>query len=198
MTENKNIQMEGHILITDRDTGEVVLQKKNAINFINMSEAIALSLTNKGLGTIRHMVFGNGASTVSGIGAITYYPPDVNSADSKLHNQTYSKIVDATDPNVLGAGNEATRAGNFMTVQKPGTNTPYADIVVTCTLGQNEPTGQDPMDNATSMNTQFTFDEIGLVSTGGKLLTHVIFSPIQKSANRVFEIEYTIRVLMVA
>ena len=46
----------------------------------------------------------------------------------------------------------------------------------------------------------FIFDEIGLKSkaaTGrntGLLLTHVVFHPVQKSANRLIQVIYTIRV----
>jgi len=48
------------------------------------------------------------------------------------------------------------------------------------------------------MNGNFVFDELGLVSytpSGtGKLLTHVVFHPVQKSLNRLLQIDYTIRV----
>ena len=42
------------------------------------------------------------------------------------------------------------------------------------------------------------FDELGLKSYNpdgiGKLLTHVVFHPVQKSLNRLLQIDYTIRV----
>ena len=44
----------------------------------------------------------------------------------------------------------------------------------------------------------FVFDELGLKSYDpngtGKLLTHVVFHPVQKSLNRLLQIDYTVRV----
>ena len=48
------------------------------------------------------------------------------------------------------------------------------------------------------MESDFIFDELGLRSYSadgtGKLLTHVVFHPVQKSLNRLLQIDYTIRV----
>ena len=44
------------------------------------------------------------------------------------------------------------------------------------------------------MQGEFVFDELGLISESGKLLTHVIFSPVQKSLNRLIQIDYTVRI----
>ena len=33
LNENSNVKVEGHVLITDVDSGEVLLDKYNAINF---------------------------------------------------------------------------------------------------------------------------------------------------------------------
>ena len=77
-----------------------------------------------------------------------------------------------------------------------GTN--YTDIVVSCLLDYGEPSGQDAVDNATNADSLYVFDELGLVSYSpsgqGRLLTHVIFHPVQKSQNRIIEIVYTVRI----
>ena len=78
------------------------------------------------------------------------------------------------------------------------TGTNYTDIVVSCLLDYGEPEGQDAFDTAADTEQQFVFDELGLVgysATGtGRLLTHVIFHPVQKSLNRLIQIDYTVRV----
>ena len=77
-----------------------------------------------------------------------------------------------------------------------GTN--YTDIIVQCLLDYGEPNGQEANDTATDTENQYVFDELGLVSyspTGtGRLLTHVVFHPVQKSLNRLIQIDYTVRV----
>jgi len=77
----------------------------------------------------------------------------------------------------------------------------YTDIVVTCTLDYGEPTGQAAFDNTTNFNGDYVFDELGLKSWEGtenggtnKLLTHVVFHPVQKSLNRLIQIDYTLRI----
>ena len=65
-------------------------------------------------------------------------------------------------------------------------------------LDYGEPTGQDAFDTATNPDSLYVFDELGLRSydpTGqGRLITHVIFHPVQKSLNRLIQIDYTVRV----
>ena len=72
-----------------------------------------------------------------------------------------------------------------------------------CLLDYSEPPDQGSFDNGTQMESAFTFDEIGLLSYNGtdssgnemtKLLTHVIFHPVQKSLNRQIQVDYTIRI----
>jgi hypothetical protein len=74
----------------------------------------------------------------------------------------------------------------------------YSDIIISCLLDYGEPDGQDAFDNSQDMSGNFVFDELGLRSYSdsgiGKLLTHVIFHPVQKSLNRLLQIDYTIRV----
>ena len=66
-------------------------------------------------------------------------------------------------------------------------------------LDYGEPNSQAAFDNTSNFNDTYTFDELGLRSwTGtvdtGKLLTHVVFHPVQKSLNRLIQIDYTVRI----
>ena len=189
-------KMTGHVLIRDLESGDVLMDKFNSINYENMSEALGLSLANDPRGHIHEMVFGNGASTVSGTGAITYFPSNSTGTDAALYNQTFRKLVDDKSP--LMASQD--RLKNKITVQHTA-NSLYSDIVVLCTLDYSEPSGQESFDNSTDTESNFIFDELGLKSFdseagAGKLLTHVVFHPIQKSLNRVIEIIYTLRIYM--
>jgi hypothetical protein len=89
-------KIEGFIKIHDPVSGEVIVDKKNAINYENMSEAIADTLSSRGYGEIYQMAFGNGGASVDQTGVITYLPPNVTGQNAALYNQTYAKIVDDT------------------------------------------------------------------------------------------------------
>lgn len=179
--------IKGHITIKDPATGEIIVDKDNAIHYENISEAMANALTNRGTGYIERMVFGNGATAVDTTGVVTYLPTNTTGADSQLYNQTYSKIVDDTSASNL----DSTR--NYIRVRHtPGTI--YTDIFVTCLLDYTEPAGQAAFDNAVSLQGTYVFDELGLLSSDGKLLTHVVFHPIQKALNRLIQIDYTLRI----
>lgn len=196
LIDNSHSKMVGHVLIRDAETGEVLCDKMNAINYENMSEALGLALANDARGHIHEMVFGNGASTTSGTGAITYFPPNATGTDAQLYNQTFRKLIDDKSPLMT----MSERAKNKITVQHSAYSL-YSDIVVLCTLDYNEPAGQEAFDDATDTEGDFVFDELGLKAFdpeqgAGKLLTHVVFHPIQKSLNRIIEIVYTLRIYM--
>lgn len=183
-----NIKIEGFIKIFDRDTNEIILEKKNAVNFENMSVAIAKSLISNSSGNFYSMAFGNGGTVVNATGDITYMTPNTTGTDATLYNQTYIKS------NICGV-NTTYDPDNTTEANHIG-GTSYSDIIITSTLGYNEPSDQLAIDNNSGTD-KYTFCEIGILSNDGKLLTHVIFSPLSKSLQRQISIEYTIRISLV-
>jgi hypothetical protein len=189
-------KVEGFLKIYDPNNGEIFVEKKNAINYENMSEAIADSLSSRGYGQIYEMAFGNGAASIDETGVITYLPPNTTGQNAALYNQTYEKIVDDTSVFNL----DPTR--NKMTVLHSA-GLLYSDILVQCLLDYGQPAGQAAFDNSTSINSDYIFDELGLLANYGtdangdtitRLLTHVVFHPVQKSLNRQIQIDYTVRI----
>ena len=181
---------EGHIKIWYPETGEVAIDKRNAIHYENMSIAMVQSLSNQGKGTIYQMAFGSGGTTVDPTGLITYLTPNTIGTNSSLYNQTYYKIIDQNATENLDP------ARNKMEIRHVSGAT-YSDILISCLLDYGEPLGQEAFDNSVDMDGNFVFDELGLKSYNpdgeGKLLTHVVFHPVQKSLNRLLQIDYTIR-----
>lgn len=192
LREKGGVLMEGHIRIFDPDSGEEFVNKRNAIHYENMSEALALSVANKTTGFIHEMAFGNGGTNVDPTGVITYLPANSSGQNASLYNQTYYKVVDDSSSLNTDAGR------NKLTVSHVSGQV-YTDIVVSCLLDYGEPNDQQAFDNTSNFNDTYTFDELGLKSwigtvNTGKLLTHVIFHPVQKSLNRLIQIDYTIRI----
>jgi len=187
MLDKTNTIIQGHIKITDPSTGEVFIDKDNAIHYENMSEALAQSLANKGLGIITNMAFGNGATAVDGTGIITYLPTNTFGQTATLYNQTYQKVVDNT------SALNTDPARNYIQVRHtPGLI--YTDLFISCYLDYAEPTGQSAFDNSSTMQGTYVFDELGLISSSGRLLSHVVFHPVQKALNRLIQVDYTIRI----
>ena len=137
------------------------------------------------------MSFGNGGTSVDPTGVITYLTPNSTGTNASLYNQTFTKVVDDRS-----TSNTDPVRNKIETRHVSGTN--YTDIVVTCLLDYGEPEGQDAFDTATDADNLFVFDELGLKSYNpsgtGRLITHVIFHPVQKSLNRLVQIDYTVRV----
>jgi hypothetical protein len=185
------VHIEGHIKIWDPESQEIYINKRNAIHYENMSNALAQSLANSGQGFIQQMAFGNGGTSVDPTGIITYLTPNTTGTNASLYNQTYQKIV---DPN-SSTNTDPTR--NFTEVRHT-TGQNYTDMFVTCLLDYGEPSGQAAYDTNSDGTSTYVFDELGLQSyssTGESLLlTHVIFHPVLKSLNRLIQIDYTVRI----
>ena len=189
--ETGGFHFEGHIKIWYPETGEIAIDKRNAIHYENMSVAMVQSLSNQGQGTVYQMVFGTGGTIVDPTGLITYLTPNTVGINTSLYNQTYTKVVDQN------ASANADPVRNKMEVRHISGAT-YSDILISCLLDYGEPIDQEAFDNSADLSGNFVFDELGLKSYNpsgeGKLLTHVIFHPVQKSLNRLLQIDYTIRV----
>jgi hypothetical protein len=195
--EKSGVVVQGHIKIFDPVTKEVFIDKDNAINYENMSQAIAYSLANKGENYIYEMHFGNGGTNVDATGIITYLPTNTANSAGNLYNPTYAKVIDDSS-----AANTDPLNNKIQISHIPGKT--YSDILISCLLDYGEPSGQLAFDNSQNLNSEFVFDELGLrgrstdgtagLASTGLLLTHVIFHPVQKSLNRLIQIDYTVRI----
>ena len=190
--EKQGLNIQGHIKIYDPETAEVYVDKHNAIHYENFSVALAKSISNRSTGFIEEMHFGNGGTSVDTTGIITYLTPNTSGDNANLYNKTYFKSIN--DQSSLNL--DTTR--NKITVSHTN-GTTYTDVIISALLDFGEPAGQQAFDNTTTVNDTFVFDEIGLFSFEGtagegNLLTHVIFHPVQKSLNRLIQIDYTIRI----
>ena len=191
--ETTGIHIEGHIKIWDPVSSEVYINKRNAIHYENISIALANSLANSGNGFVYEMAFGNGGTAIDPTGIITYLTPNSSGSNASLYNGTYSKVVNQN------SSTNVDPSRNYVEVRHV-TGTNYSDIFVTCLLdyGDGNNSGQLAFDNSTNSDGSFVFDELGLKSyspSGNSLLlTHVIFHPVQKSLNRLIQIDYTVRI----
>lgn len=185
-------KFQGHVLIRDKHSREILLSKKNSIHYGNMSFTVAQALNSFSTSDafVHFMAFGNGATNIDTVGKIVYKSPRVSESyenSANLYNRTYEKIL-----------NPPSTENNIEVIN----GTAYTDLRITCTLGFNEPADQDLFDSSTSNQGDYVFDELALFTfpTDGSnintstMLTHVVFHPVQKSQNRIIEIIYTVRV----
>ena len=198
--DKAGIYVQGHIKIHDPESGEVYVNKRNAIHYENMSLALARSIANKGTGFIHSMHFGNGGTSVDATGVITYLPPRNSGTNADLYNNTFTKASDGSlgkivdDTSVL---NDDPTKNKIEIRHTPGYL--YTDIFVSCLLDYSEPVGQLAFDNSSTSDGTYVFDELGLKTEeteteSAMLLTHVIFHPVQKALNRQIQVDYTIRI----
>jgi hypothetical protein len=207
-------KVDGHVLIADKASGEILLDRSNAIHNQNMATALSrgLSHSDYSLSVGNHQIFalcmGNGGTTVDSQGNITYLTPNIIGANAWLYNQTYYDVVDS--------GSSANVNGNSVTYQNSTTDT-SSIVIVTMNIPAGLPIGEVTTDSPPipNVNSQFSFDELCLATYGSAstvwastpsqstyaaypsdslLLSHIIFSPILKTANRELVITYTLTV----
>tara|TARA_R110002074_G_scaffold175388_5_gene338589 strand:+ start:6712 stop:7302 length:591 start_codon:yes stop_codon:yes gene_type:complete len=186
--EQSNISVDGHCLIKDADTGEILLDKHNAINFQNFAFAVSNLLANKTENSnqffIDKIAFGYGGTSIDANGNITYKNPKVDGVNGALYN-----------PLLDGSSNAYTKQVSSIDVNDAESN-PYSDITVKVILDYDEPTTAPTLDNAQNFDNpdSWVIDEIALVTESGYNLTHLVFHPIQKAKNRKIEILYSLRI----
>ena len=200
MTDSIGFDVSGHILIRDKESGEELVNKRNAIHYGNLGYLISQALGNQDNKIIHFMAFGNGATSVDSSGKVIYKSTNTSESretDASLYRKTFAKVISNTAQNSDQTNNK------LEVIEGSG----FTDMKITCTLGLNEPAGQDSFDTSSSNEGDYIFDELGLVtyvdgsnattaSSSGELLTHVIFHPVQKSLNRIIEVIYTLRIQM--
>lgn len=173
--------IEGFVKIWCPDTGEIFVNKRNAIHAENLSLSIANALSEK-TQFISEIHFGNGGTTTDSVGNIVYRTTNTSETNADLYAPFYYKVIDKSDTT-----NNSTPSLNKTEVTHTS-DTNYSDLTVTATIGTDEPI----------LGTSFIFDELGLKSKGstlgsGNLLTHVIFNPVTKQATNTAQVVYTLR-----
>lgn len=191
MQEILPVQIKGHLKIID-DLGNVLVDKDNAIHPRNMARVIARALANEDNSFIHRIAFGNGGTDVDAALNITFnrpndgQPPDTRTWDSQLYNETYSEIVDDSNPNI-GDGPGANPAGDPPTVEHvsgPGVFSSelgiLSQVVVRATLNRDEPAGQTPSAAFDpDPNADYVFDEIALFTSGAEPVARAGFQNVE-------------------
>jgi hypothetical protein len=183
---NMPVEINTRVIISDVDTGKVLVDKANSIHSQNMALVLARALAHEVNSYIRRIAFGNGGTFRDAAGNLVYNPPNDGrdgSWESRLYNETYSEIIDDSDP-LFGEDPGSAESGNIrpgggaiptddpvgsgVISQEVGTK---SNVICTVYLNNNEPTGQvashyDPVTIANPDNRCFMFDELGLYSPG--------------------------------
>lgn len=193
MQTDLKLNISGHVLIRDVKTSEILVDKHNEINAETMSMVVAELLKGSSGNYIYEMHFGGGGTVIDETDNITYKDVAENlelGTIAGLYDPLFYKVISSDD---LVNNDDETR--NNVTINHAD-GLPYTDIVVTCTLEENQPESAV----AEYEPGELRFDEIGLKSKGadgldtGYLLTHIVFNPVEKDVGRVIQVVYTLRI----
>lgn len=201
MKETLKTLVSGHVVITDRKTGEVLLDKSNAIHPKNMATAIARGLSNTPGYQIFTLKLGNRGTYIDSNQQIIFNSPITTGDTADLYNATYAEVVDEASSSA-GGGNSVlyTNIANSTSTR----------VIVTCVVGANEAydnssdTNNNGQINGAGSVSPYYFDELGLFTqktsgsiltgSGSLMLSHLIFSPIEHTGNRELVITYTLTI----
>ena len=208
-------QVVGTLKIYDKESGDILLEKKNAIHPGNMAYVLASAMAGTATSvnssgnapSINWMQFGSGGSTSTT--TLSYRSPRVyptydqlaiTASNSSLYVPTYEQLT----TNIVYYPGEDMGAGeivpNNTAKVKYSVDLNHADYETA--VGESIP----PSDSSasTAQVEAFTFDEIGLMAgvtdsgaldkTKTLMLTHVTFHPVLLAANRTIVIDYTITI----
>ena len=208
-------QVVGTLKIYDKESGDVLVQKKNAIHPGNMAYVMASAMAGKPTSvnssgnapSINWMQFGSGGSTSTTTLSYrshrvypTYDQLAVTASNSSLYVPKYEQLT----TNIVYYPGEDMGAGaivpNNTSKVKFSVNLTHADYATA--VGESIPSSDS---SASSAQVEaFTFDEIGLMAgvtdsgaldkTKTLMLTHVTFHPVLLAANRTIVIDYTVTI----
>lgn len=199
MQEALKTLVAGHVTITDTKTGEVLVDKANAIHPKHMATAIARGLSNTTGYQVFKLKLGNQGTYIDGTQQIIFRPPITTGDTADLYNPTYVEVVDELDVGV-GSGNSVV----FTNIPSSSSTRVIVTAVISSNEAINNPT--DGGDGDPSLNPEGTyfFDELGLFTKqtdanllngeGELMLSHLIFSPIEHTGNRELTIVYTLTI----
>ena len=205
-TENAAVNFYNSVKITDKTTGEILLDRKNAIHPANLARVIARGLANEPKHHIYRIGLGNGGTYLDSAGVTRYQAANTVSLTAQLYNETYAELLTDTGNSIHSEipsdANETALVSITMII---ASDEPGADQWTTDSQGQNlleNPNTTDP-----ALNYVYNFDELGLFSENHLydpinnpaepeflLLTHLIFQPIAKSQNRELELTYLLTI----
>ena len=218
--DNVQTQVIGTLHIKDKETGETLVKKRNAIHPGNMAYVIASSLAGSSLSivdldvppSINWMAFGNGGS--SSTTTLSYRSPRISevydelpmtTSFSSLYSKTYQQQTNNTvyfPGQDMGDGETIPNRTSKINFRVEVDHSAYEAI-----QRETNPNISTPLTDSSTDKLSvdaFTFDEIGLVSgvsEDGRLVedkslmvTHVTFHPVLLSANRTIVIDYTITI----
>lgn len=177
-TQSLPVNVIGHVKIRD-DLGNTLVDQHNAVHPQNLARVFARSLSNEHNFFINRIAFGNGGTSVNASMKILYktpndgQDPDPSGWESRLYNETYSEIIDDSSSKI-GSGPGASPTNDPVSqehVSGPGVRSAElgltSQVTIEVVLNPNEPFGQDTSDGSqTDTESNFTFDEIGLFTSG--------------------------------
>jgi hypothetical protein len=178
------LEIHGRCIITD-ESGNIILDKTNAVHPQNMARVIARGLAHESSYWVNSIAFGDGGTTKVNNVRVHKTPndgiaPDMTGWLSTLYHETYREVVDDHTSGMVGIGNYADTSLNPPGFEHDINSSGVVSlddgfksrVVVNCSLNYNEPVTI----NGNSIKTQqetgvgFTFDEIALYSGISKSL----------------------------